>query len=78
MTMLPVTYGYALVSKSGDGDKNLDTQLRPLANHGIRDDLIFTGVASVRTMNRPGSRDLMGRVQPDDTIVVSFLVVQLL
>ena len=30
-------------------------------------------MASGRTMNRPGWRDLMGRVQPGDTIVVAFL-----
>ena len=71
--MLPVTYGYARVSKSDDDAKNLDTQLRLLAHHGIREDLMFTGVASGRTMNRPGWRDLMGRVQPGDTIVVAFL-----
>ena len=41
MIMLPVTYGYARVSKSDDDAKNLDTQLRLLANHGIREDLIF-------------------------------------
>ena len=28
MNMLPVTYGYARVSKSDDDAKNLDTQLR--------------------------------------------------
>ena len=54
MNMLQVTYGYARVSKSGDDAKNLDTQLRLLAHHGIREDLMFTGVASGRTMNRPG------------------------
>ena len=32
--MLPVTYGYARVSKSDDDAKNLDTQLRLLANQG--------------------------------------------
>ena len=73
MTMLPVTYGYARVSKSDDDAKNLETQLRLLANHGIREDLIFTDVASSRTMNRPGWRDLMGRVQSGDPIVVGFL-----
>ena len=44
MNMLPVTYGYARVSKSDDDAKNLDTQLRLLAHHGIREDLIFTDV----------------------------------
>ena len=28
MTVLPVTYGYARVSKSDDEARNLDTQLR--------------------------------------------------
>ena len=73
LPLLPVTYGYARVSKSDDDAKNLDTQLRLLTNHGIRDDLIFTDVASGRTMNRTGWLDLMGRVQPGDTIVVGFL-----
>ena len=73
MNMLPVTYGYARVSKSDDDAKNLDTQLRLLAHHGIREDLIFTDVTSGRTMNRPGWRELMGPVQPGDTIVVAFL-----
>ena len=36
MTTLPVTYGYARVSKSDDEARNLETQLRLLANHGIR------------------------------------------
>ena len=73
MNMLPVTYGYARVSKSDDDAKNLDTQLRLLAHHGIREDLIFTDMTSGRTMNRPGWRELMGPVQPGDTIVVAFL-----
>ena len=50
MIMLPVTCGYARVSKSDDDAKNLDTQLLLLANHGIREDLIFTDVASSLTM----------------------------
>ena len=64
MNMLQVTYGYARVSKSDDDAKNLDAQLGLLAHHGIREDLIFTGVASGRTMNRPGWRDLMGLSNP--------------
>lgn len=35
--MIPVTHGYARVSKSDRDDRNLDTQLRELANHGARD-----------------------------------------
>ena len=73
MTMIPVTYGYARVSKTDDESRNLETQLRELAAHGIRQDLIFTDTANGRTMDRPGWRDLMSRVQPGDTIVVAFL-----
>ena len=73
MTMIPITYGYARVSKADDDSKNLETQLRELAAHGIRRDLIFTDTASGRTMDRTGWRELMARVQPGDTIVVAFL-----
>ena len=38
--MLPVTYGYARVSKADDEAKNLETQLEVLADHGIRKDLV--------------------------------------
>ena len=44
-----------------------------LADYGIREDLIFSDVASGRTMARTGWMDLMSRVQPGDTIVVAFL-----
>ena len=55
------------------GARNLETQLGILADHGIREDLIFSDVASGRTMNRTGWLDLMSRIQPGDTIVVAFL-----
>ena len=35
MTVLPVTYGYARVSKSDDEAGDLNTQLRLLTNQGI-------------------------------------------
>ena len=73
MVMLPVTYGCARVSKADDDARNLETQLGILADHGIREDLIFSDVASGRTMNRTGWLDLMARVQPGDTIVMAFL-----
>ena len=73
MVMLPVTYGYAWVSKADDEARNLETQLRILADHGIRKDLIFSDVASGRTMSRTGWMELMSRVKPGDTIVVAFL-----
>ena len=71
--MLSVTYGYARVSKADDEARNLETQLRVLDDHGIRKDLIFSDVASGRTMNRTGSMELMSRILPGDTIVVAFL-----
>ena len=71
--MIPITYGYARVSKADDNSKNLETQLRELDAHGIRRDLAFTDEASGRTMDRLGWRDLMSRVQPGDTVVVASL-----
>ena len=73
MDTIPVTYGYARVSKADDDSKNLETQLRELDAHGIRRDLVFTDEASGFTLDRPGWRDLMSRVQPGDTVVVAFL-----
>ena len=71
--MIPVTYGYARVSKSDRDDRNLETQFRELANHGIRKELIFSDVMTGRLMSRPGWNDLMARIQPNDTIVLVWL-----
>ena len=71
--MLSVSYGYARVSKADDDARNLETQLGILVDQGIREGLIFSDVASGRTMNRTGWMDLMSRVQTGDTIVVAFL-----
>ena len=54
MATLPVTYGYALVSKTDDESRNLETQVRILAEHVIRDHLVFTDVASGQSLQRPG------------------------
>ena len=71
--MIPVTYGYARVSKSDRDDRNLETQLRELANHGVREELIFSDVMTGRLMSRPGWDELVARVQANDTIVVVWL-----
>ena len=60
--MIPVTYGYARISKSDRDDRNLETQLRELANHGIREELIFSDVMIGRLMSRPVWGVLMARV----------------
>ena len=73
MTTLPVTYGYARVSKADDESKNLETQLRILAERGIRDHLVFTDVASGRSLRRPGWQALVAVLQSGDTVVVAFL-----
>ena len=73
MTTLPVTYGYARVSKSDDEARNLETQLRLLADHGIREGLIFSDIATGRTPRRTGWQELMSRLRPGDTLAVAFL-----
>ena len=71
--MIPVTYGYARVSKSDRDDRNLETQLRELAKHGVRGELIFSDVMTGRLMSRPGWNELVARIQPNDTIVLVWL-----
>ena len=73
MTLLPVTYGYARVSKSDDAAGNLETQLRLLADHGIRADLIFSDIATGRTLRRAGWQELLSRLRLGDTLAVAFL-----
>ena len=73
MTTLPVTYGYARVSKSDDDARNLETQLRLLADHGIREDLIFSDLATGRTLRRAGWQELMSRLRTGDALAVAFL-----
>ena len=73
MTTLPVTYGYARVGKSDDDARNLETQLRLLADHGIREDLVFSDIATGRTLRRAGWQELMSRLRTGDTLVVAFL-----
>ena len=73
MTTLPVTYGYARVSKSDDAARKLETQLRLLADHGIRQDLIFSDIATGRTLRRTGWQELVSRLRPGDTLAVAFL-----
>ena len=73
MTTLPVTYGYARVSKSDDDARNLETQLRLLADHGMRDHLVYSDVASGRSLLRTGWQELMAVLQSGDTVGVAFL-----
>ena len=44
-----------------------------LAEHGILSDLVFSDVASGRSLQRPWWQELMTLIQEGDTIVVAFL-----
>ena len=50
--MDPAVFGYIRVSQA-EGASGLATQRRILTDHGLRDDRIFTDVASGRNMRRP-------------------------
>ena len=73
MAMIAGTCGYASGSKADDESKNLDTQLMLMAEHDIREDLVYSDVASGRNLQRPRWQELMARVQERDTIVVAIL-----
>ena len=67
--MDPGVFGYVRVSQA-EGESGLATQRRILNGHGIRDDRIFTDIASGRTMRRPSWGALRGLLQPGDVVVV--------
>ena len=65
----PEVFGYIRVSQA-EGESGLATQRRILTDHGLRDDRIFTDVASGRNMRRPSWTELRGLLNPGDTVVV--------
>ena len=65
----PAVFGYIRVSQA-EGESGLATQRRILNDHGLRDDRIFTDVASGRNMRRPSWMELRGMLKPGDTVVV--------
>ena len=67
--MDPAVFGYIRVSQT-EGASGLATQSRILTDHGLRDDRIFTDVASGRTMRRPAWQQLREKLQPGDVVVV--------
>ena len=67
--MEPAVFGYIRVSKV-EGESGLATQRRILTDHGLRDDRIFTDVASGRNMHRPAWTTLWETLQPGDVVVV--------
>ena len=67
--MDPAAFGYIRVSQA-EGASGLATQRRILTDHGLRDDRIFTDVASGRNMRRPAWQQLRETLQPGDVVVV--------
>ena len=67
--MEPAVFGYIRVSQA-EGASGLDTQRRILSDQGLRDDRIFTDVASGRNMRRPAWQRLREKLQPGDVVVV--------
>ena len=65
----PAVFGYIRVSQA-EGESGLATQRRILNDSGLRDDRIFTDVASGRNMRRPSWTELRGMLNPGDTVVV--------
>ena len=65
----PAVFGYIRVAQA-EGASGLATQRRILNDHGLRDDRIFTDVASGKNMRRPSWRTLRGMLKPEDTVVV--------
>ena len=62
-------FGYIRVSQA-EGASGLATQSRILTDHGLRDDRIFTDVASGRNMRRPAWTTLRETLRPGDVVVV--------
>ena len=67
--MGPAVFGYIRVSQA-EGESGLTTQRRILTDHGLRDDRIYTDVASGRTMRRPAWQQLRELLRPGDVVVV--------
>ena len=71
--IIPVTYGYARVSKTDGATRNLETQPHILQQYGIREEHIFTDVMIGCSISHPAWKELMTWVSPRDTIVVACL-----
>ena len=67
--MDPAVFGYIRVSQA-EGESGLATQRRILNDHGLRDDRIFTDVASGKNMRRPSWTELSRLLKPGDMVVV--------
>ena len=71
--MIPVVYGYARVSKADRDERNLETQLRELEAYGIRQEHIYTDVATGLNLARAGYVTMRSKLRQGDTVVVVWL-----
>lgn len=55
--MIPVAHGYARISKTDDAARNPETQLHVLKECGIREEHIFTGGMTRKSLPRPPWQD---------------------
>ena len=67
--MDPAFFGYIRVSQA-EGESGLATQRRILTDHDLRDDRIYTDVASGKSMSRPSWNTLREMLKPGDVVVV--------
>ena len=69
--VVPATYGYARVNKTGDVTRNPETQPHILQEFGIREEHIFTDEMTGSSMSCTGWNVLMDHVRPDDIVVIA-------
>ena len=67
--IIPVTYGYARVSKTEYATRNLETRLHILQEFGIREEHIFADEMTSSSMSRQAWTDLMTKVRFYGTVV---------
>ena len=65
---MPVTYGYARVSKTDDVTRNLETQRHILQEFEVREAHIFADEMTGSSLSRPARNELMTQVRPSGTI----------
>ena len=65
----PATFGYIRVSQA-EGESGLATQRSALHEAGLRDDRIYTDVASGRNMHRTSWNTLREMIRPGDVVVI--------
>ena len=66
---LPLIIGFARVSQATEDQGNLETQTRQLQDYGVHE--LVTEVGSGARSDRRALRDLQGRLQAGDTMVVT-------